>query len=218
MARARNIKPAFFLNEDLVEMPFEVRLLFIGLWTVADREGRLADRPKHIKMAVFPADEGDVDKGLQMLADAKLINRYVVKNERFIEIPNFLKHQTPHYKEKASLIPASGKTKASPRQTQDKPPLNPDIRNDDSLNPDIRIPDTHDPVLEVFENWRTVLNHPKSELDKKRKDRIKARFADGFTLDELMLVPHGVLKSPYHLGGNPEGTVYTGISTISRDR
>ena len=64
MARARNIKPSFFTNEDLVELPFEDRLLFIGLWTLADREGRLEDRPKRIKMAVFPADNVDVDASL----------------------------------------------------------------------------------------------------------------------------------------------------------
>ena len=46
MARARNIKPGFFRNADLVEMPIEARLLFIGLWTLADRSGRLEDRPR----------------------------------------------------------------------------------------------------------------------------------------------------------------------------
>ena len=55
MARARNIKPAFFKNETLVELPVETRLLFIGLWTLADREGRLEDRPKRIKMEIYPA-------------------------------------------------------------------------------------------------------------------------------------------------------------------
>ena len=48
MARARNIKPGFFANDLLVDLPFEVRLLFIGLWTIADRAGRLCDRPKKI--------------------------------------------------------------------------------------------------------------------------------------------------------------------------
>jgi hypothetical protein len=64
MARARNIKPSFFTNEELVELPFSTRLLFIGLWTLADREGRLEDRPKRIKMAIFPADNIDVDAAL----------------------------------------------------------------------------------------------------------------------------------------------------------
>ena len=31
MARARNIKPGFFTNDLLAELPFETRLLFIGL-------------------------------------------------------------------------------------------------------------------------------------------------------------------------------------------
>ncbi|MDI9733891.1 hypothetical protein QM259_16735 [Acinetobacter baumannii] len=52
MARSRNIKPSFFMNEDIIELPFEARLLFIGLWILADREGRLENRPKKIKMSV----------------------------------------------------------------------------------------------------------------------------------------------------------------------
>ena len=44
MARARNIKPGFFKNELLVGLPYEYRLLFIGLWTIADRDGRFEDR------------------------------------------------------------------------------------------------------------------------------------------------------------------------------
>ncbi|WP_461949107.1 hypothetical protein ACOKPE_14565 [Acinetobacter baumannii] len=52
MARSRNIKPSFFMNEDIIELPYEARLLFIGLWTLADREGRLENRPKKIKGAV----------------------------------------------------------------------------------------------------------------------------------------------------------------------
>lgn len=116
MPRARNIKPSFFLNEDLVEIPFSTRLLFIGLWTIADREGRLADKPKQIKMAIFPADDVDVDKGLTELAETKFIERYEVKGDKYIEVTNFTKHQHPHVKEGVSTIPAPGKHRASTRQ------------------------------------------------------------------------------------------------------
>ena len=68
MARARNIKPAFFRNAELVELSFEARLFFIGLWTAADRDGRLEDRPKQIKMEIFPADSVDCDALLSDLA------------------------------------------------------------------------------------------------------------------------------------------------------
>lgn len=105
MARARNIKPAFFMNEALVELPFEARLLFIGLWTLADREGRLEDRPKRIKMELFPADELDVEGCLTMLAGADLVKRYVVDGVRVIWVRNFKRHQSPHHTEKASVLP-----------------------------------------------------------------------------------------------------------------
>jgi len=105
MARARNIKPAFFKNETLVELPVETRLLFIGLWTLADREGRLEDRPKRIKMEIYPADDFNVDSMLNQLCSGGFILRYEVDGARYIEIINFVKHQDPHYREKASEIP-----------------------------------------------------------------------------------------------------------------
>lgn len=105
MARARNLKPGFFRNADLAELPVETRLLFAGLWTLADREGRLADRPKQIKMEIYPADSFDVDELLQQLHDTGFIVRYKVNNIKCIQVMNFLKHQNPHYQEKPSVIP-----------------------------------------------------------------------------------------------------------------
>ena len=106
MARARNIKPAFFLNESLAAMPAATRLLFIGLWTLADREGRLEDRPLRIKAAIFPYEDVDVDPMLAQLTDNGFIDRYEVGKTMVIEILNFVKHQDPHYKERASELPA----------------------------------------------------------------------------------------------------------------
>ncbi|WP_110946444.1 DnaT-like ssDNA-binding domain-containing protein [Pseudomonas bohemica] len=105
MARARNIKPGLFSNELIAELPAFDRLLFIGLWCLADREGRLEDRPKRIKMELFPCDTYDVDQGLASLAEAKFITRYSVDGFSAIEIDNFQKHQRPHGTEKDSTIP-----------------------------------------------------------------------------------------------------------------
>lgn len=105
MARARNIKPAFFKNELLAELePFD-RLLFIGLWCLADREGRAEDRPKRIKMELFPCDTYDVDAGLNDLAAHGFIRRYHAAGQSVLLIVNFTKHQTPHGTEKDSDLP-----------------------------------------------------------------------------------------------------------------
>lgn len=106
MARARNIKPSFFTNLELGECDPLARLLFIGLWCIADREGRLEDKPKQIKIQTIPYDDIDCDYLLQQLNDNKFIYRYVDSGKSYIQINNFLKHQNPHMKEKESDIPA----------------------------------------------------------------------------------------------------------------
>lgn len=108
MARTRSIKPAFFDNETLGDLPPLTRLLFIGLWCIADREGRLEDKPRRIKKILLGYDDIDAegtDSMLQSLHDSGFICRYSMGEERYIEVVNFTKHQNPHVKEKASVIP-----------------------------------------------------------------------------------------------------------------
>lgn len=105
MARSRNIKPGFFKNPELAELPYETRLLFAGLWTLADREGRLEDRPKKIKMEIFPADTLELEPELQRLHDKRFILRYDVAGKRYIQVLAFQKHQNPHHREPPSVIP-----------------------------------------------------------------------------------------------------------------
>lgn len=106
MPRARNIKPGFFANEDLAEIEPTGRLLFIGLWMLADRDGRLEDRPKRIKGEIFPYDNCDIDSLLNDLHKFGFILRYEVGGVRYIQVTNFAKHQNPHPKEASKGFPA----------------------------------------------------------------------------------------------------------------
>jgi hypothetical protein len=101
---------------------------------------RLEDRPKRIRMAIFPCDNVDVDLGLQRLQKAGLVLRYTVQGVAYLAIPAFHKHQKPHPREAASVIPGregvaeatpvppthdpEGSPKASPRPTQGEPRAN----------------------------------------------------------------------------------------------
>ena len=121
MARARMIKPEFFMHEDLAELSIPHRLLYIGLWTLADRAGRTEDRPKRIKASIFPWDDCDVDAMLSDLARAGFVVRYEVSGVRCIAIPSFGRHQKPHIREAPSILPVPpehslGSTQAQPRQ------------------------------------------------------------------------------------------------------
>ena len=106
MSRIRSIKPGFFLDDDLAELAPLTRILFAGLWCIADREGRLEDRPKRIKAEVLPYDDHDIDKALQQLHEKGFIIRYEAEGSRYIQVTNFTKHQSPNIKEQASTIPA----------------------------------------------------------------------------------------------------------------
>jgi hypothetical protein len=106
MARARNIKPGFFKNEVLGVADPLYSLLFEGLWVLADRAGRLEDRPLRIKGEVFPYREGiDIDAMLNWLQDNEFIRRYEVDSKRYILVLEFVKHQNPHKNEAESIIP-----------------------------------------------------------------------------------------------------------------
>jgi|GEM_PF-1893011 len=107
MARSRNMKPGFFKNEFLAQVSPHARLLFAGLWLLADRRGRMEDRPLKIKGELFPFESLDVESLLQELAQSpgRFITRYEIKGSRFIQIENFHKHQNPHKNEVESEIP-----------------------------------------------------------------------------------------------------------------
>lgn len=104
--RARDIKPGFFKNDQLADCSMAARLLFPGLWMMADREGRLENRPKKIKGEIFPFDDVDVASLLAELERAGLIRFYEVNGQNLIWIPQFKKHQSPHKNEKSSEFPA----------------------------------------------------------------------------------------------------------------
>src|SRR3990167_821951 len=111
MPRIRYLKPDFFKDEDLAILPFEIRLFFAGLWNFADKSGRLEDRPLRLKAEIFPYDKVDVEKCLQQLNTPKngsgtpFIQRYIIDNQKYIQIINWNKHQKPHHTEQDSKIP-----------------------------------------------------------------------------------------------------------------
>lgn len=141
MARARNIKPSFFTNELLGTLDPIVGMTFIGMWCLADRDGRLEDRPLRIKAELFPYRESlDVNGYLTELERTGFIERYKVDGVGYIQIINFTKHQTPHNTEKAKGYPSKPAPALDNGDVTVKQPLsNAEItesKRPDSLNPD----------------------------------------------------------------------------------
>ncbi len=104
--RSRVVKPGFFLNEELTTIPAYGRLLFLGLWMIADREGRFEWRPKKMKAELFPYESGvKIEPLLEILLGKKFIRRYSANGLDVGDIPNFTKHQSIHKHEARSVLP-----------------------------------------------------------------------------------------------------------------
>ena len=162
MARIRNIKPEFFMSEKLASLSAEARLAFIGLWCYADCEGRLKDRPKRLRLELFPYHTSiNMEKILSDLAGIGKIFRYTVDDEHYIEIKSFKKHQyvSGKEREKGSLIPERDGYGSALNQSSDI------IKDNGQRTTDNRQPKSH-PGFDSF-----YLNYPK------RRDRPAAERA-----------------------------------------
>jgi hypothetical protein len=105
MARTRSIKPSFFKNEYLAECEPMARLLFVGLWTLADSQGRMEYRPLRIKAELFPYDNCDIVGLLKQLADRGFVRAYESGDVKVLEIPTFGEHQRCHPDERDEGLP-----------------------------------------------------------------------------------------------------------------
>lgn len=165
MARSRNLKPGFFKNELLAECPPLARLLFAGLWCVADRDGRLEDRPKRLKVEILPYDDCNADELLAALASRRFIERYTVEDAAYIRIPAFARHQNPHHRETASTVPAAPLIgtadvaapcagQVQPRPAKDKPEVSPGLAHGEAATGHgsaVLIPDSPLPITDSMQ-------------------------------------------------------------------
>jgi hypothetical protein len=103
MARIRTIKPDFFTSEDIMALSPLARLLYIGTWLEADREGRLAWKPATLKVRYLPSDACDVMALADELVGRGLIVPY---GDGLAFIPRFKDHQYINGKEPQSRLEA----------------------------------------------------------------------------------------------------------------
>ena len=177
MPRIRYLKPEFFSDEDLAELPFQARLAFAGLWCFADKEGRLEDRPKYLKAMIFPYDSIDMAKQLDLLSQGKhgngmpFIQRYGVEGKDFIQILSWNRHQSPHHTEKESIFPP-----APPFKEKEK-------EKDKCASPDAPLSNclktVKEPLKEIYGEFENV------KLTKEEYEKLIKRFGESSSKERI---------------------------------
>lgn len=115
MARIRTVKPDFFTSDDICALSPHARLLYIGLWCEADREGRMAWTPKAFKRRYLPDDDCEIEDLCQELLKRDLVRLY---GEDLAFIPTFLVHQHINPREAQSSLPVPDADASTTREAR----------------------------------------------------------------------------------------------------
>jgi len=96
VARIRSIKPEFPQSESMGRVSRDARLLFVQLWCICDDHGRTRAASRMLASLLFPYDDDApnlIDGWLNELVREGCVRVYEHDGGRFLEIPNWLKHQ-----------------------------------------------------------------------------------------------------------------------------
>lgn len=97
MARIRNIKPDFFKSEKLLQLDYQGRLFYIGLWGHADRYGIGRWVPQVLWSEIFPFENFSPKKLLEWkkcLIDVQSMKIICHEDENYFQLPKFKEHQS----------------------------------------------------------------------------------------------------------------------------
>lgn len=99
MARIRSIKPEFWTDSLMVQMPLIARLLYIALWTAADDHGYIPDEPDRLAMELMPREDTlEVDAALQLLiASGRIDVLRAPDGTTFMQVTKWSNHQRPSH-------------------------------------------------------------------------------------------------------------------------
>ncbi|HEY3494813.1 MAG TPA: hypothetical protein VGK73_09015 [Polyangiaceae bacterium] len=107
--RIRTIKPEAHKDEDLWDAELETGLplfrAFVGLWGMADREGRFEWRPRVLKSEILPFWDGDFSRVLDALTTRGYVVRYAFGGREFGHVRTFARHQVINNREEPSRLP-----------------------------------------------------------------------------------------------------------------
>jgi len=91
------IDPEIWRNEKVGSLPDAARLLFIGIFSQADDDGRLKASPPYLMATIFPYDKGKAEGNVKSLrdqcAELGLIRLYTNSKEEYLDIPGWHEHQ-----------------------------------------------------------------------------------------------------------------------------
>lgn len=217
MPRIRSLKPDLWQDAKICRLGRDARLLFLGMITQADDEGRMRASAGVLRGLIFPEDDlrnKQVQGWAEEIQDAGLARFYEVRGEIFAELLGWQRNQRVSHPRSSSIPPFAAHSREAPE------PL--------VKAPESRVPDkdkeedkeqTHATLAgaSMASVWAAFeKHHPRAQLTPERRSLIGRRLKQ-FSPELLIAAIEGNHLSPYHNGENPSQQAYHDLGLILRN-
>ena len=209
-------------------IPREARLIFAGLWSMADDHGRFPADLRLLACQLLPYDSDRdqvVKAALEVLEEEDCVRLYNVGLNEYGYMPRWKEHQridkpsspkNPDPPDPSRALPEPSRALPEPSRIlpggrEGKGREGSGREGKETLVEQAR------PVREVFKHWQAVMAKPKALLDDKRARAVKARLAEGRTVEDLKQAIDGCAQTPHNMGSNDRGEKFNDLELICRN-
>lgn len=218
MARRRMIDPNIWQSEDFAHLSILARLIFIGLFSNADDEGKGRAKPVYVKSVIFPYDEdvrvADIEKALSEISSKMSVTLYSHNGNAYYKMNNWKIWQRVDKPQKSKIpepndipelvenhsgiIPESVEPKGKEENEKGKEVEGEEKNAREEGN---RKGKDYQRVADMYNE--TCVSFPRcTKISESRKKAIKARLNSGYTYDDFKNLFEKAENSRFLKGGN----------------
>jgi len=128
MSRQRFIYPEIFSSEDFLSLSHGARLMFIGMFTIADDYGRGKGALSTLQASIFGGDKlarSRVESWAEEIRDRGMARWYTIGASTYYDLPSWGRWQKPKYKADPKIPPFQSNSESGPNPGQSGPESGP---------------------------------------------------------------------------------------------
>lgn len=212
MARKRMIDPSIWINEDFGTLTNLAKLVFIGLFSIADDEGRGKASPAYIKAVLFPYNDdlrvADIEKALSEISSKMSVIFYSCDENKYYTLTSWNKWQKID-KPSESSIPAYEEENKDIRLLFDEHSTNtrrvvaPNRIEENKNKNKNRKEENRKRIVEIYNDYCT--NLPQAQKITEKREKAIDKFLKEFTEEQFTEICILANSTNFLIGKNEKG-------------